>query len=63
MTDDELCGDAMTADADRALSPVPLMQLATGFWAFKTLAAAAWRGGRDRVLSRSSVVNSNEPWR
>jgi 3-hydroxy-5-methyl-1-naphthoate 3-O-methyltransferase len=30
----------MTADADRALSPVPLMQLATGFWAFKTLAAA-----------------------
>ena len=30
----------MTVDADRALSPVPLMQLATGFWAFKTLAAA-----------------------
>ena len=30
----------MTADNDRALSPVPLMQLATGFWAFKTLAAA-----------------------
>jgi SAM-dependent methyltransferase len=30
----------MTAEADRALSPVPLMQLATGFWAFKTLAAA-----------------------
>ena len=30
----------MTADADRVLSPVPLMQLATGFWAFKTLAAA-----------------------
>jgi SAM-dependent methyltransferase len=30
----------MTADTDRALSPVPLMQLATGFWAFKTLAAA-----------------------
>jgi precorrin-6B methylase 2 len=30
----------MTADADRALSPVPLMQLATGFWAFKTLATA-----------------------
>jgi hypothetical protein len=30
----------MTVDTDRALSPVPLMQLATGFWAFKTLAAA-----------------------
>ena len=30
----------MTADAGRALSPVPLMQLTTGFWAFKTLAAA-----------------------
>lgn len=30
----------MTTDVDRALSPVPLMQLATGFWAFKTLAAA-----------------------
>ena len=30
----------MTADADRALSPVPLMQLATAFWAFKTLATA-----------------------
>ena len=30
----------MTVNADRALSPVPLMQLATGFWAFKTLAAA-----------------------
>ena len=30
----------MTADIDRVLSPVPLMQLATGFWAFKTLAAA-----------------------
>jgi hypothetical protein len=30
----------MSADADRALSPIPLMQLATGFWAFKTLAAA-----------------------
>jgi len=30
----------MTADAEPALSPVPLMQLATGFWAFKTLAAA-----------------------
>jgi len=30
----------MTANADHALSPVPLMQLATGFWAFKTLAAA-----------------------
>ncbi|MFT4167407.1 MAG: methyltransferase [Microlunatus sp.] len=30
----------MTADAERELSPIPLMQLATGFWAFKTLAAA-----------------------
>lgn len=30
----------MTADADRDLSPAPLMQLTTGFWAFKTLAAA-----------------------
>ena len=30
----------MTTDADSALSPIPLMQLATGFWAFKTLAAA-----------------------
>ncbi len=30
----------MTTDADRALSPVPLMQLTTGFWASKTLAAA-----------------------
>src|ERR1044071_5555527 len=30
----------MTVNTDRALSPVPLMQLATGFWAFKTLAAA-----------------------
>jgi hypothetical protein len=27
-------------DADPAVSPVPLMQLTTGFWAFKTLAAA-----------------------
>jgi hypothetical protein len=40
MTDDAHCGGSMTADADPALSPVPLMQLATGFWAFKTLAAA-----------------------
>lgn len=30
----------MTADGDRALSPVPLMQMTTGFWAFKTIAAA-----------------------
>ncbi|HEX5203091.1 MAG TPA: methyltransferase [Actinoplanes sp.] len=30
----------MTTDTGNALSPVPLMQLATGFWAFKTLAAA-----------------------
>jgi hypothetical protein len=30
----------MTTDTDPALSPVPLMQLSTGFWAFKTLAAA-----------------------
>ena len=30
----------MNTDVDRALSPAPLMQLATGFWAFKTLAAA-----------------------
>ncbi|HEX5088906.1 MAG TPA: methyltransferase [Nocardioides sp.] len=30
----------MTAVAQRELSPVPLMQLATAFWAFKTLAAA-----------------------
>ncbi|WP_217428596.1 methyltransferase [Microlunatus speluncae] len=30
----------MTTDADQALSPLPLMQLTTGFWAFKTLAAA-----------------------
>ncbi|MDQ7908279.1 methyltransferase [Phytohabitans sp. ZYX-F-186] len=30
----------MTADADRELSPAPLMRLTTGFWAFKTLAAA-----------------------
>jgi hypothetical protein len=30
----------MTADVDRDLSPVPLVQLTTGFWAFKTLAAA-----------------------
>lgn len=30
----------MTADTDRELSPIPLMQLATGFWAFKTLATA-----------------------
>jgi hypothetical protein len=30
----------MTAQAERTLSPAPLMQLATGFWAFKTLAAA-----------------------
>src|SRR5262245_17418590 len=40
MTDEILCGGSMTAYADRALSPVPLMQLSTGFWAFKTLAAA-----------------------
>src|SRR5215208_8307125 len=40
MTDDTPVEAFMTADADRALSPVPLMQLATGFWAFKTLAAA-----------------------
>lgn len=30
----------MTVDTDRVLSPVPLMELATGFWASKTLAAA-----------------------
>ena len=30
----------MTADTGRGLSPLPLMQLTTGFWAFKTLAAA-----------------------
>lgn len=30
----------MNTHADRALSPIPLMQLATGFWAFKTLATA-----------------------
>lgn len=30
----------MIIDVDQAVSPVPLMQLATGFWAFKTLAAA-----------------------
>ena len=29
-----------TEHDDPAVSPVPLMQLATGFWAFKTLAAA-----------------------
>ncbi len=29
-----------STDADPVLSPVPLMQLATGFWASKTLAAA-----------------------
>lgn len=29
-----------TEHVERSLSPVPLMQLATGFWAFKTLAAA-----------------------
>jgi hypothetical protein len=32
--------ERVTADTDRELSPVPLMQLATGFWTFKTLAAA-----------------------
>lgn len=30
----------MTTNDDRALSPIPLMQLTTGFWAFKTVAAA-----------------------
>ena len=30
----------MMADTDRELSPVPLMQVATGFWGSKTLAAA-----------------------
>src|SRR5919201_4888639 len=29
-----------TAEHVEALTPVPLMQIATGFWAFKTLAAA-----------------------
>src|SRR5919197_1516406 len=29
-----------TAEHAEALTPVPLMQIATGFWAFKTLAAA-----------------------
>ena len=29
-----------TTNTERDLSPIPLMQLATGFWAFKTLAAA-----------------------
>jgi hypothetical protein len=29
-----------TAEDPRALTPVPLMQISTGFWAFKTLAAA-----------------------
>lgn len=29
-----------THDPEQALSPLPLMQLTTGFWAFKTLAAA-----------------------
>src|SRR3954463_9721803 len=30
----------MTTDTGRPLTPAPLMQLTTGFWAFKTLAAA-----------------------
>jgi hypothetical protein len=30
----------MTTQAERVLTPAPLMQLTTGFWAFKTLAAA-----------------------
>jgi hypothetical protein len=30
----------MTTGTDHTLSPIPLMQLTTGFWAFKTLAAA-----------------------
>ena len=29
-----------TAENTRTPTPVPLMQIATGFWAFKTLAAA-----------------------
>ena len=40
MTEDTPLEAVLTADTDRALSPVPLMQLTTGFWAFKTLAAA-----------------------
>jgi hypothetical protein len=32
--------DPVTADDFGALTPVPLMQISTGFWAFKTLAAA-----------------------
>jgi hypothetical protein len=41
MTDDTTRhGRPGTTNTERALSPIPLMQLATGFWAFKTLAAA-----------------------
>jgi 3-hydroxy-5-methyl-1-naphthoate 3-O-methyltransferase len=41
MTDDTTRrGRPGTTNPERALSPIPLMQLATGFWAFKTLAAA-----------------------
>ncbi len=49
----------MQAGVSTALSPVPLMQLATGFWAFKTLAAAHELDLFTR-LSRSLAMTSEE---
>ena len=45
MTEDTPLEAVLTADTDRALSPVPLMQLTTGFWAFKIDGFDSWDGG------------------
>src|SRR5919199_6872482 len=49
----------MQPGATTAPSPVPLMQLSTGFWAFKTLAAAHELGLFTR-LSGSPGMTSEE---
>jgi 3-hydroxy-5-methyl-1-naphthoate 3-O-methyltransferase len=52
---------AHSAEATQKLSPVPLMQLVSGFWAFKTLAAAIelnlcdlLSGGNGRTLEQAA---------
>jgi predicted O-methyltransferase YrrM len=46
-----------TKQGDAVLTPVPLMQLATGFWAFKTLAAA----GELSLFTRLSGTKGTTP--
>jgi predicted nicotinamide N-methyase len=47
---------AAASDARELPSPVPLMQLSTGFWAFKTLAAAHELGLFDRLADGHSTT-------